>query len=336
MRRGESTNICYLRAVKRRPTVRQKAACLLSGFLSPACATISRKIYHGFTLIELLAVMAIISLLAAMLLPVLQKSLLTARTAACMSNLKQMGIAAHAYADENSQWLPYNSGWDMLYTQHHLWGGSQVEAGMQHWYGIGLLWENGWITPAVAYCPAADNLALTRFNGTPVSLAEAQTNSSNYAWGLNLKHPNGGVLWKSIPSNGRGYEVNRNVFSSYFDRQADYLTDRGVGFPSSMMRNLRNSSFTCPGVYDNPLPDVGYLYCEPSAKSGNPDRVASFHRDTTPVLMRSGRVVSWPMHPLYHMEQRGNALRYNGWFPNCDAWAADKRLRPPKVTYGRY
>ncbi|MCX7933930.1 MAG: prepilin-type N-terminal cleavage/methylation domain-containing protein, partial [Planctomycetota bacterium] len=47
----------------------------------------------AFTLVELLVVMAIISLLAAMLLPVLSKALETARLSACASNEKQIGVA---------------------------------------------------------------------------------------------------------------------------------------------------------------------------------------------------------------------------------------------------
>ena len=59
---------------------------------------------RSFTLIELLIVIAIIAILAAMLLPALNKAREKGRTASCVGNMKQLGVIYHMYAMDNQDW----------------------------------------------------------------------------------------------------------------------------------------------------------------------------------------------------------------------------------------
>jgi prepilin-type processing-associated H-X9-DG protein/prepilin-type N-terminal cleavage/methylation domain-containing protein len=63
----------------------------------------------GFTLVELLVVIGIIGLLISILMPALSKARESAKTTQCISNLRQMAIAAQMYANENHGFFPIAS-----------------------------------------------------------------------------------------------------------------------------------------------------------------------------------------------------------------------------------
>jgi prepilin-type N-terminal cleavage/methylation domain-containing protein len=63
---------------------------------------------RGFTLIELLVVIAIIAILAAILFPVFAQAREKARSAACLSNLKQVGMATRMYSQDYDEVLVPN------------------------------------------------------------------------------------------------------------------------------------------------------------------------------------------------------------------------------------
>lgn len=67
---------------------------------------LGRRLGGGFTLVELLAVIAIVALLVALLLPAVQGARESARRTQCGNNAKQIGVAVSSFIHQNDDRLP--------------------------------------------------------------------------------------------------------------------------------------------------------------------------------------------------------------------------------------
>ena len=117
----------------------------------------------AFTLIELLVVVAIIAILAAMLLPALNRARESAKSTACLQGMKQIGLAWQMYISDFDQFTPW----------HNPEGNSTPEGCWDYfWYELLTPYTEG---IEVFQCPAYTGVATHRNTGMTYSRGDTYT-----------------------------------------------------------------------------------------------------------------------------------------------------------------
>ena len=154
--------------------------------------------HRAFTLIELLVVITVIAVLAALLLPALSSAKEKALKAACVSNLRQVGIAIQTYVSDNNGKIPYGPKAPPFTNPSDLYPATGTPTSLISLQtgdpvGLGLLLQQHINKqPKVLFCPASDQPIDAEAELAKVGLRQAQS-------GYYYRHAGNTQLHDSLP-----------------------------------------------------------------------------------------------------------------------------------------
>ena len=238
-----------------------------------SCAGLKR--HSAFTLVELLVVIAVIGIVASLLLPALTASKAAAKRIQCVDNLRQLGLAARMYWDDNDdltfRYLNGATNGGRLYWFGWLKPGAEGDREFDPTQGALYPYLQG---TGVEVCPSLDYRS---------SLYKYKARGAAYGYGYNLYLGQSSIQLSRITRPGDTVLLADAAQVNDFQAPASpehpmleefyYLdADEGSGYPNVHFRHQRQANAVfcdghvdrekpVPGSIDSRLPDqwVGWL-----------------------------------------------------------------------------
>lgn len=238
--------------------------------------TLHRHPRIAFSLVELLVVIAVISILAALLLPALAKGKIAAQSAACKGNLRQLGLALAMYVQDNGHYpgngvivfagMPeeqeaaiFFNGNGMRWLKPYLRGNYDPKDDIAS-HNVTVPWEGS----TVFRCPGQDRIAPKQDEHN-----YAFTPSSDY--GYNEL----GTAWRTATARiGLGFTIEFSGVDAFgrVDGPRQYVKPDSIKAPSNLIALADGPTWIAP-EFLGPLgalshrPHVGWLFIPHDAKA---------------------------------------------------------------------
>ncbi len=221
-----------------------------------------RPFRHGFTLIELLVVISIIALLIAMLLPALGQAKENAFNVMCINNIRQLGLAQMAYAQDNGGQFAPAARWTDWYDKAGSGWTRHSEGSITYTHDPTLVEgvRNGILFPyvnsaeAMYICPVAKSRLepLTQFPNGYRNATYARSYSQNFGVGRDDVH---------------GFNVTGS---------APLYTTENINKPSELLVFTDENPFVQAG-HNNAVLNDGLMTWGADTPPGTSDAIGTYH-----------------------------------------------------------